>query len=155
MLEINERARSRCYYKINLKKTHVHQSNCQILLCICDYYIIRSCCMIKPTKWPVRPATTQISLGIRPVWSESSLSTWRNIGPLTTYWADSEDWSDWADVQADLRLRWVHIILLSSLKLNVWMKRKELEYFWSQNTWKSEWNLEKKSFSELGIILHR
>ena len=27
----------------------------------------------KPSKWPVRPAKTQISLGIRPVWSESSL----------------------------------------------------------------------------------
>ena len=29
----------------------------------------------KPTKWPVRPATTQINLVIRPVRSESSLST--------------------------------------------------------------------------------
>ena len=29
--------------------------------------------MIKPTKWPLRPARTQISLVIRPVWSESSL----------------------------------------------------------------------------------
>ena len=47
--------------------------------------------MTKPTKWPVYPAKTQISLGIRPVWSESSLSAWRNIGPLTTYWAHSED----------------------------------------------------------------
>ena len=31
--------------------------------------------MTKPTKWPVRPANTQISLGIRPLWSESSLYT--------------------------------------------------------------------------------
>ena len=30
--------------------------------------------MTKPTKWHVRPAKTQISLGIPPVWSESSLS---------------------------------------------------------------------------------
>ena len=30
---------------------------------------------------------TQISLGIRPVWSESSLSAWRNLGPLATHWA--------------------------------------------------------------------
>ena len=29
----------------------------------------------KPTKWHVRPAKTQISLGIRPVWLESSLCT--------------------------------------------------------------------------------
>ena len=33
--------------------------------------------MTKPTKWPVHPAKPQISLGIRPVWSESSLcSQW-------------------------------------------------------------------------------
>ena len=29
--------------------------------------------MTKPTKWPVRQAKTRISLGIRPVWSESSM----------------------------------------------------------------------------------
>ena len=29
--------------------------------------------MTEPTKWYVRPAKTQISLGIRPVWSESLL----------------------------------------------------------------------------------
>ena len=36
--------------------------------------------MTKPTKWHVRPAKTQINLGIRPVWSESSLSAWRKLG---------------------------------------------------------------------------
>ena len=46
--------------------------------------------MRKPTKWQVRPAKTQISLGIRtvwsecPGWSESSLSTWRKLGSLAT-----------------------------------------------------------------------
>ena len=39
----------------------------------------------------VRPAKTQISLGIRPVWSESSLSAWRKFGSLATQWAHSED----------------------------------------------------------------
>ena len=34
----------------------------------------------------VRPAKTQISLGIRPVWSESSLSAWRKVGTLATHW---------------------------------------------------------------------
>ena len=29
--------------------------------------------------------------GIRPVWSESSLSTWRKLGSLATHWAHSED----------------------------------------------------------------
>ena len=47
--------------------------------------------MSKPTKWPVRPAKTQISLGIRPVWSESSLSAWRKLGSLATHWAYNED----------------------------------------------------------------
>ena len=62
--------------------------------------------MTKPTKWNVRPAKTPISLGIRPVWSESSLSAWRNLGSLATHWAHSEDWSDWVDAQADLSLCW-------------------------------------------------
>ena len=46
--------------------------------------------MTKQTKSHVRPANTQISLGIRPVWSESSLSAWRIIGSLATYWVHSE-----------------------------------------------------------------
>ena len=43
--------------------------------------------MTKTNKMSVRPAKTQISLGIRPVWSESSLSAWRNLGSLATKWA--------------------------------------------------------------------
>ena len=39
----------------------------------------------------VRPAKTQISLGIHPVWSESSLAAWRKLGSLATHWEDSED----------------------------------------------------------------
>ena len=58
---------------------------------ILAWIILSMIILTKPTKWPVRPAKTQISLGIRPVWSESSLSSWRNIGPLTTYWAYSDD----------------------------------------------------------------
>ena len=38
------------------------------------------------------------------VWSESSLSAWRNFGSLATHWADGEDWSDWMDAQAE----WTH-----------------------------------------------
>ena len=44
--------------------------------------------MAKQTKWHVRPAKTQISLGIRPVCSESSLSAWRKLGSLATQWSD-------------------------------------------------------------------
>ena len=61
--------------------------------------------MTKPTKWHVRPAKTQISLGIRPVWLESSLcAQWVKVPSFLH--ADSEDWSDLADVQADQSLRW-------------------------------------------------
>ena len=62
--------------------------------------------LTKPTKWHVRPAKTQISLGIHPVWSESLLSAWRNILSSVTHWVHWEDWSDWVDAQASLR--WAH-----------------------------------------------
>ena len=39
----------------------------------------------KTNKVSVRPAKTQISLGICPVWSEYLLSTWRNLGSLATH----------------------------------------------------------------------
>ena len=45
----------------------------------------------KPAEWHVRPAKTQNSLGIRSVWSESSLIAWRNLESLATHWAQSED----------------------------------------------------------------
>ena len=47
-----------------------YSNNCR---CPNIYYL--SHLMTKPTKWHVRPAKTQISLGIRPVWSESLLCT--------------------------------------------------------------------------------
>ena len=59
-----------------------------------------SCCMTKPTQWPVCPAKTQISLGILPVWSESSLRALWVAKDQRFLHVDSEDWSDLAD--ADL-----------------------------------------------------
>ena len=38
------------------------------------------------------------------VWPESSLSTWKRLGSSSSYKAHSEDWSYWADAQADLSL---------------------------------------------------
>ena len=50
----------------------------------------------KTNKMSVRPAQTQISLGIRPVWSVSSMCTeWVAKDPNFLQ-ADYEDWSDWA-----------------------------------------------------------
>ena len=62
--------------------------------------------MTKPTKWPVYSAKTQVSLGIPPFWSASSLSAWRSSRYF--HRVPSEDWLDWADAQADLSLCWVH-----------------------------------------------
>ena len=42
-------------------------------------------------QWHVRLAKSRTSLGICPVWLESWLSAWRNIGSLATHWAHSED----------------------------------------------------------------
>ena len=47
--------------------------------------------MTKTTKWHVHPAKTQINLGVRPVWSVSSLSAWWNLGSLATHKPHSED----------------------------------------------------------------
>ena len=55
------------------------------------YLTQMSSLVTKPTKWHVRPTKTRISLGIRPVWSESLLSAWQHLGSLATHWAHSED----------------------------------------------------------------
>ena len=62
--------------------------------------IYKSRLRTKPTKWHVHPVKTQISLGLHPVWSESSLSAWWQLESLATHSAYS--WSDLAD-----RLIWV------------------------------------------------
>ena len=61
----------------------------------------------KPTKWYVRPAKTQISLGIRPVWSESSLCAQRVAKDPSFLHADSENFAQTA--QSDLSLRWARM----------------------------------------------
>ena len=53
-----------------------------------------------------------ISLGIHPVWSESSLSAWRKLGSLATHRAHSKVWSNWADAQADQSSLGAHANLL-------------------------------------------
>ena len=65
--------------------------------------------MTKPTKWPLLPAKTQISLGIYSVWSEASLCALMIAKDFSVPHVDREDWSDWADTQFDLSLRWVHM----------------------------------------------
>ena len=45
----------------------------------------------KTNKMSMLPAKTQVSLGIRPVSSESLLCAWRNLLSLATHWVHSED----------------------------------------------------------------
>ena len=70
--------------------------------------------LTKPTKWPVCPTKTQMSLGIHPVWLEPLLCTlWVAKDPVLLR-ADREDWSDRADAQADLSSLGAQLILLVS-----------------------------------------
>ena len=75
-----------------------------------------SCLMTEPTKWHVRPAKTKISLGIRPVWSESSLSAWRKLGSLAIHWVHSEDADQTGQISRLIRVfagRTVILLVLS------------------------------------------
>ena len=59
----------------------------------------------KTNKLAVRPAKTQISLGSRPVFVVRMKKAWVLSYPLSS---QRRLWSDWADAQADLSLRWAH-----------------------------------------------
>ena len=59
----------------------------------------------KPTKWPVCPAKTQISLGICRVWSRVFVvRSMGSLGPKVSSRGKQRHWWDWEDAQADLRL---------------------------------------------------
>ena len=96
--------------------------------------------MIKPTQWHVRPAKTQISLGIRPVWSESSLSAWRKLGSLAIHWAYSENSDQTGRIP---RLIWVfaehtcHFVGFVTRRLNCSCSILEMEFIKGKfNLWK-------------------
>ena len=61
-------------------------------------FLYKSRDMTKSTKWLC------VQGRLRSAWA----SAWRNLGSSATHWAHSEDWSDQADAQADLSLRWAH-----------------------------------------------
>ena len=79
----------------------------------------------------VRPAKTQISLGLRPVWSESLLCTQWVAKDLRFLHADSEEWSDWADAQNDFSLRWTqsHFVGFVMRRLNYLINLKGISLF--------------------------
>ena len=76
-----------------------------------------------------RAPSEDSDLGIRPVWSESSLSAWRKLGSLATHWAHSED-SDQTGRMP--RLIWVFagrtlILLVLSCRGSCEWKKKVIE----------------------------
>ena len=89
--------------------------------------------MTKPTKWHLRPAKTQISLGIRLDWSESSLSAWRKLVLSYPLSAQQRLWSDWRVP----RLIWVfagHIHpVWSESSLSAWRKLGSLATQWAHS----------------------
>ena len=92
----------------------------------------------------VRPAKTQISLGIHPVWSESSLSAWRNLGSLDTHWAYSEDSGQTGRMP---RLIWVFtgrtliLLVLSCRGSNVKRKYKYSSHHQKRTRWMLLWQV--------------
>ena len=56
----------------------------------------------------VRPAKTQVSLGIRPVWSVFAVRMKKAWVLSYLLSAQRRLWADWVDAQVDLSLRWAH-----------------------------------------------
>ena len=111
-----------------------------MLWVLSEYQQNMSQCMTKQTKWYVHSEKTQ-SLGIRPVWSEFLLSAWRKFRSLATHWVHSEDWSDWADAQADLSLCLAHMplcwfcralahVCFHGVRRNIWIHNSRQESLW-------------------------
>ena len=78
------------------------------------------------TKWHVRPAKTQIS----PVWSESSLSTWRKLGSLAIHWAHSEDFDQSGQMPRLILVFTERIIILLVLSWGGSIRFNLKQYAW-------------------------
>ena len=99
--------------------------------------------MTKPTKWHVRPAKTEISLGIRPVWSESSLcAQWVAKDPIflqfNCLWIHTM-WKTQLNVQI-CKVMSISDVLLKHSGL-VYELRRQLSYnhFWAAS-WQNQQN---------------
>ena len=68
--------------------------------------------MAKPTTWQVRPAKTQISLGIRPVWSVFAVRMKKPWVLSYQLSAQRRLWSDWTDAHfVGFVMRWLIYIV--------------------------------------------
>ena len=69
------------------------------------------------------PTKTQMGLSIHAVWSESLLSTWRNIASLAVEMPfEDSAWSDCVNVQADLNIHFTGHICPKLRFLTLWLK---------------------------------
>ena len=87
--------------RLILARRHCHW------FCSCHLHVSRI--VTKPTKWHVRPTKTPISLSIPPVWSVFTVRLKKARLLSYSLSAQRRLWSDWADAQADLSLRWAHM----------------------------------------------
>ena len=71
---------------------YLNGNSCQVVskFILKFFIILHTWATAYPTICTMRPVKTQISLGIHPVWSASSLSTWWNLGSSAILRAHSE-----------------------------------------------------------------
>ena len=128
-------------HPLNCKWTHpvdkdgkVHKANVHLIKkpykknhCESEYELPHD----KTNKMTVCPAKTRISLGIRPVWSESLLSAWRKLGSLATHWAHNKDSDQTGRIP---RLIWVFAGCMVILLVFSWhgsYLHSPLEFHWN------------------------
>ena len=88
---------------------------CPVQICLSEYLVIAlsvfenkmSRSTTKPTKWAVHPSKTD-QPGHPPSLIRVFAVHKKKLRSLAILGAHSEDWSDWADTQADLSLHWAH-----------------------------------------------
>ena len=83
----------------------------------------------KTNKVNERPAKTQIC----PVWSESSLSAWRNLGSLATHWAHSKDSDQTGRMPRLIWVCWAHTHFVGFV---MWLICPDIAEIQSKKEWK-------------------
>ena len=106
--------------------------------------------MTKPTKWHVRPANTQIRLGslIR-VFTVRMKKAWVLSYPLS---AQQRHWSDWVDSQADLSLRWAHMLFVGFVMRRLIFIQQHYPH--SKNLSATSFSTDKQTLHRMVVHLH-
>ena len=117
--------------------------------CGCHPHMSRN--MTKPTKWVCAPQRRLRSAWASAQSDQSSLSAWRNLGPLATHWAHSEnsDQTGWSEGQADPSLCWVHTHFVGFVMR--WPQSEPKSEFIFSVLWKS-WCLQTASQGIIFVV---